>query len=244
MDYLKKKDELSKRKLFVRHHPSYTTNDLFKHFSLFGRVENIDSKTEHFTNKFRNFSYVIFSSEEEAVYAAVHGNVLEKSSYVYCELTIPSHLMTVDNQTSLCGSPLLKAQAKSTKQGTTLSFEKHDVIGHNLGSMAFEEAAKEIKSATIAHKQSSSKNSKIRPKPASSHEAFLSDNRVLSKKKEESPKNVNRGSTSLAREFIQLHYTKPTSKRYQLLHAQRQHSAENLVFRKLTTSWRQIVNRL
>ena len=246
MDYLKSKDEISKRKLFVRHHHHYKAADLYQHFSQFGRVENIDSKTEHFTNKHRNFSYVIFSSEQEALNAIAIANVEEKSNYIYCEFTTPSHLMVIENKTSLCGSPLLNANAKSTKQGTSLSFEKQKFKQKDLGSFAFcdghPNSSKEIKSATIKRIKPNFDISESQEMQCSSQNAFVSFEIELADKFK---RNIKAGLSvdNLVEEFIQLHDTKPTSKGYQILHKEQTYSGSNLVFRKLSCSWRQITNR-
>lgn len=235
-DYLKEKDEISRRKLFVRHHSSYTPDSLFHHFSQFGQVVSIDTKTEHFTNKYRNFSYVIFKSEEEAYEAAFYGSVSDKSSYIHCEMTTPSHLM-VENKTSISGSPGMKRPTKSTRLGTNLTFEPKDSF-QMLLDQPVASSFKEINSAPIAKKKG-----KINPK-----EHYANFAREVEKKNpklagiksmgnlagQNKEKIISQTYSSLAKEFFQLHDTKPTSRRYhQVLHSKLLQSGDNLVFRKV-----------
>lgn len=132
--YLKNKDQVSKRKIFVKHHPCITADELFNHFSWFGQIESVDSKNDPFTNKPRNFTYIVFSTEEEAITAAKHGSIFDHPNYIYCQLTIPSYLMGGANSTSPCLSPTFHVPTKSTKQKTRLSFE-HFQSSFGLGSI-------------------------------------------------------------------------------------------------------------
>lgn len=141
-EYLKGKDQVSKRKLYARYHPSYTKHDLIFHFSIFGNVVAVDEKIDHFTGKPRNFAYVIFEKEEEARNAALYGVIADKSQYIYCELTTPSYLMSIDSKASPCISPTFHDPTKSTKQVTLQSFDRLEGNYFKIESLNFDEYGK------------------------------------------------------------------------------------------------------
>lgn len=60
--YLKKKNQESKRKVYVRIPFSITEDMLFKYFSTIGKVESVSIKTQPVTNLRRNFCYITFSN--------------------------------------------------------------------------------------------------------------------------------------------------------------------------------------
>lgn len=107
-DYLKEKDEVTKRKLFVRFHPSYNKDDLALHLSMFGHIESLEVKTHPLTNEKRNFAYVIFRTKEEARKAVLYGSITEKHQFISCEFTTPSFLMKNDTRSTHCKTPTLK----------------------------------------------------------------------------------------------------------------------------------------
>lgn len=93
-DYLKKKDEASSRKIFVRHHPKLTETQLYEFFSSFGEIELFDYKVCPKTGRSRNFLYIIFSNEESACRAVLHGSNTLDGKYVRSEVTTPCYLIT------------------------------------------------------------------------------------------------------------------------------------------------------
>ena len=235
-DYLRQKDATSKRKLFVRYHPSYTESELLAHFESFGEVEYFEAKVDPETNHQRNIAYATYNTEEEALYAATYGSVSSHDSYIYCEMTIPSYKMAPENKTSLCGSPTLKGQHGTlTKHGTFPSFEPLDVpkiksfaSDHR---QAFGDKKKEIKSAKTKKKEyfltePDTKNY------FGSHQYLLESEKHTPKKK-----NLGKGGNAagpfLAEEFFQFHDTKPTSKFYTNPHLSHRDNTGNVVFRKL-----------
>lgn len=234
-DYLRQKDKVSRRKLFVRFHPIYDCEGLLEHFSCFGTIENLDTKTDPLTNLDRFIAYVTFSTEEEAAKAAKYGIITDRERYIYCEITTPSYIMTLENKTSLCGSPTLKGNAKTTKKGTFPSFEPLD--DPRVGSFASDNfpmkhnMQKEIKSASQVKKKAQ--------KPTKNEiRQYFGSLTALSKKENQAarksdPPREKLSSAPIAEEFFQFHDTKPTSKLYVYPTTNNQQSKANVVFRKL-----------
>ena len=234
-DYLSQKDQISKRKLFVRYHPNYHSSALLDHFEIFGTVENLDMKTDPKTNNQRFIAYVTYSSEREAQNAAKYGLIAESNRYIYCEITTPSYIMTFENKTSLCGSPTLKSNANTTKKGTLPSFEPFDDQRH--GSFASDSMPakqynmkKEIKSASQVKKRAGKPS-------ANEFKQYFGSITSLSKKAKTPGGIINApreklSSAPVAKEFFQFHDTKPTSRLYVYPTAQHNTMA-NVMFRKL-----------
>lgn len=91
-EYLTRKDLLGNRKVFVKHPPSFGEAELRHYFSMFGPVVEVCVKTDPFTNRNRNFCYVIFVEEiaaREAVLSSPH-SYLNKT--LFCEMSKPPHL--------------------------------------------------------------------------------------------------------------------------------------------------------
>lgn len=227
-DYLREKDEVSRRKLYVRYHPSYTKDDLILHFSIFGYIESIDIKTDPWTNEQRNFAYVVFKTEEEARRAAQNSSIADKSQYILCELTTPSFLMPSDNRTTLCASPTLKHQfspMSPTKQESSLSFEHSAGVRPKYGSMN--------NLCPRAHKASDSfgelnKNTNYCPGHYKGH---VGSHQALFDIKE-APRKRNRATFN---EFSgnggsSLHGTKPTTKEFKWERVSSNHFDQNLCF--------------
>lgn len=100
-DYLKSKDEQSKRKLFVKFQPIVSSQDLFLHFSKFGPIESIDCKVDPLTGEPRNFAYIVFENEEDAHNAANFGECSLGSPKIWCELTKPKYIMDMEDNNKM-----------------------------------------------------------------------------------------------------------------------------------------------
>lgn len=92
-EYVQCKDEVFKRKLFVKHSTNLTKNDLFEHFSRFGRIQEVDYKTDHKSKQPRGFSYIVFYSDLHALQAVEGSRLAEESRFIECEVTKPSHVL-------------------------------------------------------------------------------------------------------------------------------------------------------
>lgn len=235
-DYLRQKDATSRRKLFVRHHPSYSEAELLAHFEAFGDIEFLEAKIDPQTNHHRNIAYVTFNTEEEALCAASYGSVSSHDRYIYCEMTIPSYKMAPENKTSLCGSPTLKGHhGTTTKQGTFPSFEPLDVPKIKSFASdqrhAFGDTKKEIKSAKTKKKEYFQTEPDTK-NHFGSHQYLLETEKQLPEKK-----NLGKAGHPpepiLAEEFFQFHDTKPTSKFYTTPQLSHRDNTGNVVFRKL-----------
>lgn len=122
VDYLKKKDEVSRRKLFVRHDSSITEQDLYEHFSQFGQLELLDYKVNSKTGFPRNIAYVVYSTEEEAQWAIQYGSYENADKYITCTLTTPSFILS---------KPLVPKKSKTQvtfPSEFTATFKKKPVI--------------------------------------------------------------------------------------------------------------------
>lgn len=226
-EYLKRKDQISKRKLYVKHHPSYNVQDLILHFSLFGTVCDIVEKTDHFTGQPRNFAYITFAKEEEAHAATQFGFINEKSQYIYCELTTPSYLMTSDCKASPCVSPTFKVPTRSTKQVTAQSFEIMESKYFHVGSLildeGFETRSPIVRQGIGRTKCDPDKNHK----KLGSHQALFNSANLLEKKR-----NVRTCQELDQKLSFRIdHSIKPTSSRYCFKRGARyDHGKKNLVF--------------
>lgn len=94
--YLKNKDETTRRKLFVKFQPILTATDLYSRFVKFGEIEAVECKLDPQTRKPRHFGYIIFEKEADAESAALYGCVSTKYLKIWCEMTMPKHLMDKD----------------------------------------------------------------------------------------------------------------------------------------------------
>lgn len=91
--YLKEKDKTTRKKLFVRFHPSHSVNDLRDHFRTFGDIETVDVKVRLTTNAPRNFGYIIFKDADSATYAASVPLQWCRGKEVHCTLATPYYIM-------------------------------------------------------------------------------------------------------------------------------------------------------
>lgn len=96
-EHVQSKLDLNKKRLFVRHHPDLTESDLFRHFSRFGQIEEVDFKLDHASKVSRGFSFVLFTSEDTKLRAQTEGNLTDAERYITCEPCIPTSLMKRQN---------------------------------------------------------------------------------------------------------------------------------------------------
>ena len=231
-DYLREKDEVSKRKLYVRYHPSYSREDLVLHFSLFGQIESIDIKTDPWTNKPRNFAYIIFQTEDQAVHASKNCIVADKSQYIYCELTTPSYLMQPDAGTTLCASPTLKNLQSPfcpTKLESFQSFEPSMAFVPKYGSMNNLEsyANQSIKSSRELPKNSKYCSVRFKGQVGSSQALFNIEEAQVKPRRR--PATCNELASAKSELF---HESKPTTKLYRWHRVSSNHYEDNLFFTK------------
>ena len=222
-DYLREKDEVSRRKLFVKYHPSYTRDDLMLHFSMFGHLESIDIKTDPWTNKPRHFAYIIFKTEEEARTASVNSVIQDKSQYIHCELTTPSYLMQHDyNKTAMCASPTWKNPLSPTKQGSSPSFEPSAGFGPRVGSLNLDAYGHtSLKSLTDLGHFSSYRLDRYTQKKGSCQCLF-------NIREEPAPRKHATCSEFPTQQIPVAHGTKPTSKKYRWRRVASNHMSTNL----------------
>lgn len=92
-DYLANKDEINKRKLFVKFQPLMTADQLRSYFQRFGPVEAVELKHDSATKKPRYFGFVIFQHATDAYQASLHGACQTKNQKIWCELTTPKFMI-------------------------------------------------------------------------------------------------------------------------------------------------------
>ena len=92
-EYLSNKDQLKNTKVYVKFPACLIRADLFEYFTFnYGRVVEVDIKTDPFTKRFRNFCYVVFESEESAILASAQRDQVIKFKQVVVEMSKPAHL--------------------------------------------------------------------------------------------------------------------------------------------------------
>lgn len=227
-DYLKGKDEVSKRKLYVKYHPCWTKEDLLTHFSLFGQVETLELKNDPFTNQPRYFAYITFTSEADAARASSRGNVADKSQFIYCELTTPLYLMPSEGKSSVCASPLFKAPTKSTKPKTRQSLDmREDFLGTIPQSLVYDW---EYKTGNGRNEFSTSMQKfQSAGMFSSNHQKFARSLADLVPKTKNTP-CICQDLESGWRQTTKMHNIKPTKKGYQSMKIESNHFLTNLAF--------------
>lgn len=121
-DYLLNKDEINKRKLFVKFQPYMKAEQLRTHFSQFGTIQSIELKVDPITKKQRPFCFIIFTNEDGAVKACDHGNLNDSNQKITCELTTPRYIFEkgtketsepkVETTASLTPPPVIKKSSQ------------------------------------------------------------------------------------------------------------------------------------
>ena len=92
-DYLARKDELNKRKLFVKFMPVMSEQKLYNYFSQFGPLESVECKHDPETKKPRNFGFVVFKQEADAYAASLRSTCNTRNQRIWCELTTPKFIL-------------------------------------------------------------------------------------------------------------------------------------------------------
>lgn len=100
-EYLLEKDDISRRKVFVKFQPYLSTEQLFMYFSQFGQIESIENKTNLHTKQARNFGFIVFKKEEDAIKATTYGSRATSSPKIWVELTRPKYLMDMNEREEL-----------------------------------------------------------------------------------------------------------------------------------------------
>ena len=92
-DYLASKDDMNRRKLFVKFHPLMNTGELFNYFSKFGDVESVECKLDPESKKPRHFGFIVFRQEYDAFQASMLGSISTKNQRIWCDLTTPKYII-------------------------------------------------------------------------------------------------------------------------------------------------------
>lgn len=87
--YLKKKDQINKRKVFVRFLPCHTAEVIRNHFSQYGLIDDIDLKISMSTKLPRHFGYITFRTAESAHDASAQPIQLCMGQKIMCQMTTP-----------------------------------------------------------------------------------------------------------------------------------------------------------
>ncbi len=82
-----------RRKIFVKHSTAFSKSDLFEYFSKFGKIQEIDYKTDHKSKLARGFSYIVFYQDQDAVNAVDGCRMSDDTRFIECEVTKPSHVI-------------------------------------------------------------------------------------------------------------------------------------------------------
>ena len=132
-EYLKSKDEVSRRKLFVKFQPMMTKGQLFRHFSRYGSIQNIELKFDPLTRQPRFFGYIVFQREEDAHYASIKGSISEKTQFIWCSLTTPKFILDKEGQStedhkkmnSTLSQPSLLQETRGNRHDNSPTYLKH-----------------------------------------------------------------------------------------------------------------------
>ena len=90
-DYIKLKDQVENKKLYVRYENATSHKSLKEFFQRFGRIISIDHKRSPQTNQERNFCYITFEKIESAKAVLQRRVHRVQGKLVVCELSKPAH---------------------------------------------------------------------------------------------------------------------------------------------------------
>lgn len=82
-------DSLNRRKVYCKIHPTHSKSLLWSYFSEFGELDRLDLKYDYSTKKPRNFGYVTFKKEEDAMKVVEQKNHSLLNKYLICEFSHP-----------------------------------------------------------------------------------------------------------------------------------------------------------
>lgn len=96
--YLSDKDASIGRKVYVKIPPNITEEDLKQYFGAFGPIEYLQIKTDPFTNRPRNFCYIVFCDESAANEVVSTSPHKLRQKTLLCEMSRPPHLAKPKSQ--------------------------------------------------------------------------------------------------------------------------------------------------
>lgn len=121
--YLKHKDSIAQRKIFVRFQATFSKDELHNYFKQFGNVEQIDLRLDLSTRIPRNIAFVIFESEDAAHRASGHQNHRYHGKSLTCQPATPYFITQKEKMIHLSShQDLDKQDQKSPIRSTNFGF--------------------------------------------------------------------------------------------------------------------------
>ena len=255
-EYLTFKDELNKRKLFVKFSPLMNEQKLYNYFSQFGPLASIECKRDPQTNKPRNFGYVVFDQEMDANAAALNGNLFSRKQMIWCELTTPKFILDKQGKETR-QEDLMRSQRNQTsctrkKQARNSKMDAHHAFKVTMASLNEKKCIASLgtednleSSSSIVSLQAFEPRKKVsrQPRKQKPGQQGLLQKSSLKNDRAHKKEEHRRQPESSIQERRQVgwmlcsqdHHLKPTSKRYPLSSlyriADNHSSGQNLHFR-------------